>query len=406
MRIPTGWTLALWAPLLGLLLLTTACRSRCVPPTPERLAVGDPDAEAAPVSEAATNSEAAPAERTRAIRHFQDAFLAELLRGIDDPDTVVDWAYISAYIELKDRGGFRDGGRGFSQYGPMLSDEELQELGGRLHAALPKKRGKALVAAVETAARLQADTGPEFRDAAIRAWPDADANMRMWLLSETWEVLRDPRMVPLLVPEIEVARERPTPWHVDDVRSLALQRYVDLEPEKGRALVLADIARKAPSFGGVALTSLPDEHLEEVDANFRRPLDELTHWSFDMEKHGPLAERYGGDTALDTARAILDKPAHIWNTHLLRVVMSRDRADAFKRMAKAIATRHPEHEYLHRLVLTRVLASNWIALPDYWGPDAAAFVRGCLDDSDPRVAKDAAELLAAHAPPEDAAEAR
>ncbi|MDJ0974333.1 MAG: hypothetical protein QNJ98_07740 [Planctomycetota bacterium] len=377
-------SIALWLFAVTILALCGACRARCVRDggAPERMARGAPDA-------------VAPA-KPRTIDDYREAHVAALFRGIDDPDTIVDWAYVTALLEAMDQDGGHGFGRGFTKYGPILSDEEQERIGSAVHRALPRKRGPALIAAIDTAARLQWDRGPAFREAVLRAWPDTETNMREWLLSQSWPTLRDPRFTPLLRHEIERLREHVTPWHVDDVPTLALKRLVDLEPEEARAIVLTDIARKAPRYGGVALTALPDEHLDAVDANFRRPVEELTHWSFDMEKHARLAERYGGPETLAVARKLLDMPGRGADTRLLRIVMRHDREDAFRRMAKALATRDPKEPHRHRMVLREVLASNWIGRARYWDDDAAAFVRGYLDDPDERVASDAAALLKDH----------
>ncbi len=358
-----------------------------------------PEAAPANVPPADTEAEAPP----KTLADIRERIVAELMRGIDHPDVIVDREYVTAVADAwsSARSSRSNAtGRGITTLGPILREEEREVIGSRLHAALPRKRGAALLPALTSAVRLGHTARPQFRDAALRSWADADSGTRQWLLSDQWEALRGPEFEPLLRHELATRIERPTPWHVRDLPTLALLRLHDLRPAEARRVILADIARKQPLYGGAALTVLDDSQLAEVEANFRRPLTEIARWSFDLHKHGRLAERYGGADALAAARAILDQPEQRWNAALIRIVMSQDRVAGFARLKSALAARDSAPPSARRLVLERVLSRDY-SIPNkyslsknYWGPDAEALVRTYADDADPRVRTTVARLLA------------
>jgi len=356
--------------------------------------------EAAPADVPAAGAEAAAEAPPKTLANIRERIVVEMMRGIDDSDMIVDWEYVTAVTDAWDSARSSPWVRDFTAHGPLLTEQEREVIGSRLHAALPRKRGAALLPALRSAARLGHTARPEFRDAVLRSWEDADYETRRWLLFGEWEALRGPEFEPLLRHELAMRIDRPTPWHVRDLPTLALIRLHDLNPAEARRVILADIARKKPLYGGAALTALDDPQLAEVEANFRRPLTEIAHWSFDLHKHGRLAERYGGADALAAARAILDQSEQRWNAALIRIVMSQDRVAGFARMKSALAARDSAPPSARRLVLSRVLSRDY-SIPksyslskNYWGPDAEALVRTYADDTDPRVRTTVARLLA------------
>ena len=334
------------------------------------------------------------ASRPSTPRTAYDMLRQALLRGMDHPDTVVDWAYVIAIVRASDQlDGV--GARGFTTHGPILWTDETQAIGQRLLRALPMKRGAALIPSLHSAGRLGFGKGVAFRDAVMRAWPQSSNATRITWLSSYWPALRDERLLPLLRAELKTPPQRATQWHSAYLPTVALARLVEMRPEEARPIILSDIGRDQPLYGWLALAALPDRHLDAVEAHFRKPIRKLSHWSFDWGKNGPLAERYGGAQALARALAMLDLPAHQHNTHLLRIVMSQDRPETFRRMAKALATRDPKAPDKHRLVLRDVLAANWIGRASYWGPDAREFVLRYQSDRDEEVAKQVTSLLSA-----------
>jgi len=354
-------------------------------------------------ADSATATDAAPAQPAtpRTIKDFLETHADDLARGIDDPDVIVDWAYVTALIESWDTVRSRPI-RGWFDGNLVLTADERHEIGSRLREALPRKHAAAVIPAIGVLARLGEASGTGFRNAVLRAWPDMDESMHQYLLRGSWDAVRCPEFEPLLRAAIrernEPGRDRPpTPWHVAYTPTLALLRMTDLQPQEARAIILADIRRDQPLFGGMALTALPDEQLEEVEAQFRRPHEELLHWSFDLQKHGPLAERYGGADALATALALLDRRERIHDPRLIRIVMSHDRDEGFVRLEAAMRTRTRKPWRRPGVVLRAVLADDGIEQRDLWADDAAEFVRRYLDDPDEEVRRNAELLLEAHA---------
>ena len=311
-----------------------------------------------------------------------------LERGLVGPDTVVDRAYINNLIEARDR-VFPLSGRAESGSGPWLTTEESQEIGGRLRDSLSSKRGPALIAALRTVLHLHAADGAAFRDAVLRAWPEGDAEFRRHLLDYGWESVRCEEVVPLLRAECDEVPPR-TQWHHDNSATMALLRLLEMRPDEGRARILADVALADPRFGGRALVALPDERLDEVDARFRQPLEKRWHWSFDLEKFGPLAERYGGPDAVAGAKELLNLPnpdltSFNASALLVRVVLSHDRAEGLKCLGLALRNSKDRSGIRPADLLKRVLGNGWIQQRDLWGSDARAFVHDIATAPDPRI---------------------
>jgi hypothetical protein len=349
---------------------------------------------------------ASPARPAQTSRPEARSPLAALERGVADPDVVVDFAYVRRLFAARDAAaaGFSDSdGRG-----PVVPDAERRALALRLRDALPAKRGPALAAAVETVLWL-GDPRPDagVRAAALRAWPTAGAEFRRNVLDHGWSVVRSVEFVPLLRAACDALERREPPrteWHVDDVPTLALLRLLETAPSEGRARILADVRRDDPRFGGRALVALPDAHLREVDAHFRRPPEEMLHWRFDLEKLGPLAERYGGPDAVEAAKRLLDRPdadraRFAGSALLLRVVLAHDREEGLRRLGAALRRPSPPGRMPPAALLREVLAGNWVQRIDLWGDDAEALVRDLAADEsiDAETRESATRLLAERA---------
>lgn len=327
------------------------------------------------------------------------ARLAELERAFDTPDAALDWKFVNALVRARDDVAPPAYGRAGMNGWPLLSEQERRDIGRRLRDALSIKRGAALARTAATATHFAPQSpDPVIRDAALRGWPDTDPEIRRYLLDAGWAVVQSEDFLPHLRAECDAieSRQQPvTPWHVADAPTMALLRLHELRPAEGRERILADIRTGAPRFGGRALVALSDERLAEVDAQFRRPIAELLHWSFDQEKLGALAERYGGPDSVRAAKAVLDSPGGSANASMLRVVMAHDRADGLRRLGAALrAPQNPRGMRRHG-VLRQVLARNWIERKDLWGDDAAEFVGSLIADPaiDADTRAEAARLL-------------
>jgi hypothetical protein len=343
-------------------------------------------AETEPIAPAAV-----PATEGRPLSGDPNAWsLEDLERGIEDPDVAVDYDhYVARLVRLRDAQARQPYGRdSFGAY-VLLRPEENEEFARRLLAALPEKRGAARLATIETLWRFRQVGVPAVRDAVIANWTDLRRELRTALLLGSWEALRDPRFEPLLAADMCVptgADGRNVYWHVDDdLASLALLHYAEFQPAAARAIILEDIRRPNPLYTGIVLASLPDAHLDEVDAHFQGDPEEIRRTQ-DMFKQAKLLERYGGPAVMKNALALLESEGWACEIQagLLGYVMRFDRSNGLALVERAARRRKTTGCY--RAVFADVL-------PKYWGSDARTLVEKFRDDPDAQVRREVEDLL-------------
>ena len=93
------------------------------------------------------------------------------------------------------------------------------------------------------------------------------ARMQSSLLDSRWRLLRDRDILPLLNALYENPPQPPLGY--PSISELVLKRIYQLDPERGRQLILEELRQKdGPRIGGNTLMMLPDENLPELDEVF------------------------------------------------------------------------------------------------------------------------------------------
>ncbi|MCZ2157116.1 MAG: hypothetical protein LC114_25010 [Bryobacterales bacterium] len=98
-------------------------------------------------------------------------------------------------------------------------------------------------------------------------FPALPARMQSSLLDSRWRLLRDRDILPLL----NALYENPPrpPLGYPSIDELVLKRIYELDPERGRQLILEELRQKdGPRIGGNTLMMLPDVNLPELDEVF------------------------------------------------------------------------------------------------------------------------------------------
>jgi hypothetical protein len=200
--------------------------------------------------------------------------------------------------------------------------EVLREYVGELVASLPKRKGRsrtaAAMAALTNLPRGEAGSlnsviiPPPLRDVFVGEFDTFHPFDQHYLLDNYWEQLRDPSFVPALermLADDGGARDYQR-------RASALRRLKDLNPEKARPYILAEIRDPDSNVDYELLASLPDETLPEVDdallGQIRAAPPQAQRYDFLSLKHkAMLAARYGSSAIyeglLETYRASGDK---------------------------------------------------------------------------------------------------
>lgn len=315
-----------------------------------------------------------------------------LLRGIRQPDTVVTHTYLRALavVSAVPEGPIvpydsADGEALRQQYDRLQAAQKaaLKDVLEQLSAALPAKRGRAKAASCVALIARGSDS-PGLRETLAGTFTQlTDAEQRA-VLERHWARVRcaafkDPLEEILSVPATYEE------WYSRHIRSWALCRYLDVQPEKARNLILEDLRRARPLSAGRALLALPDESLPEMDEVFAA---HLAQRGVDDWKLMPLIERYATERILPDVIARYQKNEGMWacsmQESLLRYWIKHDPNAGLAAVRRAALLR--EHTGCYRMVLGNVLSR-------YYGPAAESLALSFLDDKDNEVVLDVVRLL-------------
>jgi hypothetical protein len=197
--------------------------------------------------------------------------------------------------------------------------EVLREYVAELIASLPKRKGRSRTSAAMAALTSLPRDGagavslpPSLRDVFVGEFDSFPTIDQEHLLSYFWEQLRDPSLLPAL--ERVLANNRGPGGY--QMRAAALRRIKELNPEKARPYILAEIRDPSSFVEYELLASLPDETLPETDDALLEQIKSAAPRgrnvdSVSLRHKTLLAARYGSpaiyDGLLETYRASGDK---------------------------------------------------------------------------------------------------
>jgi hypothetical protein len=193
--------------------------------------------------------------------------------------------------------------KSWSEVPSAASPAVLEQLRSRLAGALEKKTGRAKAISLRT---LLAAAKPNEVSAAQRAemaglFFDLPDDLQNELLGWQWGHISGPAMIPVLRKIYDSMAE---PAHL--ARGLApsaLARLYELDPELGRRLILAEMARPIPRFEAAALSLLPDSTLPEMEETWIANL-ELGSGQVARREVDELIQRYATGRILDRVKAV------------------------------------------------------------------------------------------------------
>lgn len=262
----------------------------------------------------------------------------------------------------------------------------------RLTLSVSAKEGRARALSLDTLLRMrerpprrEGEAGQDdklLKDALAAVFTELPVRDQAQLLEYRWEVVAAPAMLPAL------RRIYQSPPKGDDrLPGLALRRLYELAPDEGRRLILEELRRAGgPKVSAQALAVLPDETLPEADALVAAALGPAG--GVEEELTLRLAERYATAASapplLSHYEGRVGRMACAPQTALLAYFLRVEPATGGALVEKALASRKETGCY--RSVLTSVAALSPSA-----ELERAAVVS--LDDADPEVASDAAQML-------------
>ena len=314
----------------------------------------------------------------------------ELLEGLSDPQICVDAAYLFTLVHVsipKEEHLIKwDSKRSYQELIKPLNDKKQQFEQKYLEILkhnIAQKQGRAL--AVSCALLLdQKVEFPSARATMARSFPFASPHNKKTWLNYHWDNMKCPEFVPVLE-KILKKDFKSEQWIGEEIHSIALKRYLELKPENARKLILQDISRSHPKYARVALFSLPDESLPELDATFVEHLNT----EYDLFKIAPLIERYATDKIKDKVISFYLKREGRWacsiQTSFLRYWIKHDRKKGFEALERAVKLR--EHTGCYKFVIGDVLRKMY-------SRKGERLALRFLDDPDPEVSIHIVRLLA------------
>jgi hypothetical protein len=267
-----------------------------------------------------------------------------------------------------------------------------------LIAALPDKRGKALLLSLSTAVNeawnvdLPKEISDKLADPLIAVFDQLPAEEQNNLLTYRWDKIGGPRMLPILKRYAQSYRETPQTqdfpfYNSKQLSATALQRWYELDPQGARPAVIAEIIRPRPRFDARTLGFLPDKTLPEVD--FALADHFVASDDYDASSNlASLIARYASDAILsqviEKSDPFIGKWACAVQNPVLAYVLRASPELARPRIEKALAVR--EFTGCHRDLFQTISEIHF-------DPVLEQIAIQSLNDSDLQVAMAAATML-------------
>jgi len=229
----------------------------------------------------------------------------------------------------------------------------------------------------------------------ISGFTGFDEQRQHELLSDRWDLIRGPEMIPLLERVIHSVKTEPRgsdlstklAWASKEQASgeLALRRLRDLDPSRAEKILVRDIATTRPRFEKFALRALPAQSLPDADAALAKRLESEPLAVL------PVVAKFGTAKLQMPMRELLNRRfRECWNeqhivTYFVRVFPGNEPGEGADVLRRAMANR--VNRGCHHFLLSSVAEVVWSPVVEQ-----AALVG--LDDGDPEVAGNAASVLA------------
>jgi hypothetical protein len=331
-----------------------------------------------------------------------------LRKKLDDPDVALNQTLETAIVELtlspQDRINTANGQDSYDEQVAALAHLEERgaaieqkkariaaELAAYVAKGLDRKRGRALAS---TCAHLLFNAkmdNPQLRRSLAANYSMFTPDERVLLLNDDhWPLAKCPEFEPILA-KIVAQPLRGEDWYWPGEQSLALLRYCDFQPQKARALILADIRQPQPKLSAKAALSLPADALPaDFDVVLLKNLTSKDKPEPDRYKVVPLIEQYGTKAILPGVLAYYREAEGRWPCEIedsfLRFWIKQDRPAGLEALVR-VAKSHQTGCY--KEVLLHTLGGNW-------QDDLQKLLLPFLDDPSPDAAAQAAQLLGEH----------
>lgn len=238
---------------------------------------------------------------------------------------------------------------------------------------------------------LSAKRLARIRAAVLPVFDQLPARDRWLLLESHWKLLGGVEVLPALRKFIAVAPERKQGERSPTSLDLVFRRVLQLAPDEGRALILAELRRARPRATSDSLTLLPDQPIPELDDSLATRLEQSIDDLDDAELAATLVARYGSAAIYDRVRKVYGDNGGSWacalQASLLAYLMRHDPTEGAQLMNQAIGA--TQQTGCYRSVLTDVARVHMTV-------ELERIAVEHLDDENLEVATDALSLLQRH----------
>ncbi len=278
--------------------------------------------------------------------------------------------------------------------------EIREEYVTELLASLPKRAGKSqTTTAITVLGNLPKEPGHAaqmlsgVRKILLQEFDSLHPFDQERLLSAHWDQLRDPSIQPAL--ERMLTKERQPQEYL--IRASALNRLIEMDPERARPFVVAELRDPASGVDFDVLTALKDETLPEADAAL---LEQIRRFGQKKDlvllRHKALlVARYASPAIYDGLMEVYETWGAKWpqdaRASLLGYFARYNETQAIPLIEEALAELGPGQDSSFLTDLTR---SNY--------PQAVGdLLRKRLEGEDPQAVGTAAYVMSQHGPAED-----
>ena len=227
-----------------------------------------------------------------------------------------------------------------------------------------------------------------IRAAVLPVFDQLPARDQELLLASHWKRFGGVDFLPALRKFVAVAPEYKEGDDWPSPLDWAFRRVLELAPEEGHALILAELRRERPRATVDSLTLLPDQAIPELDDSLATRLEESIHDLYDAELAAALVARYGSAAIYDRVRKVYGDKGGSWacdlQASMLAYFVRHDPKKGGQLVKQALDAR--EHTGCYRTVLSTVARVHMTA-----ELERIAIER--LDDENLEIAGDAVRLL-------------
>ncbi|MCL4204806.1 MAG: hypothetical protein KJ000_20195 [Pirellulaceae bacterium] len=241
---------------------------------------------------------------------------------------------------------------------------------------------------------LTSERRVQIRAAVLAVFEQLPAADQRLLLTSHWRQFGGTDFLPALRRFIAVAPRREKGADLPLPIDSAFCRLVELAPEEGHSLVLAELRRERPRASLHSLTLLPDRPIPELDDSLATRLEQSIDNLGDAELAAALVARYGSAAVYDRVRQVYGDKGGSWACNLqasmLAYFLRHNSREGRQLVGQALDAR--ERTRCYRTLLTDVAGVQMTA-------ELERIAIGRLDDDNLEIAADALRVLQRHGSP-------